>query len=327
PVDNASWNPWELFADDLTGPWSWDFDFPYVVGFYELYSLAEDNAGNNESKSQTAEALVAFTDRVGPPSNTSVGLTGSNLEDVTITWDLSPDDGGGNFMVIGYYVFKGPVFEPTGGLSYPTWDFVPPGVTSYVDIKAGEGDANSYYYNICASDPHDFISCDYVQVSKQTRSLSKGVNLISFPLLVPDESIRTVLQTVQFDKAWTYDSATGEWKHYTAFKPYIGELTSVDRTMGAWVDVTSDCNFTVAGIVPMNTTIQLNAGWNLIGFPSFDLTYTVSDLKAAVSSSRVEGYDPLAPYHLRVLGDVEVLQAGYGYWVWVDTATSYVLNA
>ncbi|MEE9223160.1 MAG: hypothetical protein V3U51_00195, partial [Thermoplasmata archaeon] len=61
---------------------------------------------------------------------------------------------------------------------------------------------------------------------------------------------------------------------------------------------------------------------------SFQQGYTVADLKADVISERVEGFDVISdPYYLRVLGDVEILQAGYGYWVWVDTATSFILNA
>ena len=96
--------------------------------------------------------------------------------------------------------------------------------------------------------------------------------------------------------------------------------------MGLWVNVTGDCNLTVAGVVPVNTIIQLSRGWNLVGFPSFNATYTVSDLKAEVGATRVEGYDSLPPNYLRVLPDAEVPQAGHGYWVRVDTDTVWTVN-
>jgi hypothetical protein len=324
--DNASWIAWESFAVDDTTPWSWDFNFPYVVGFYEFCSIAVDNVGNPEFKTLTAETTVGFADRVTQPSNVSVVLSGSSLEDVTIFWDLSPDDGGGNYMVVGYYVFRGTTYDPIGGWSYPNRTFLPPGTTSYVDVQAGEGDPNSYFYSICASDPLDFIACAYDQVSKFTRQLTQGVNLVSVPLALQDHSIESVLQTVDLDKAWTYDSFSGEWKSYTSFKPYSGDLITLNRTMGVWVDVSNDCNLTVAGIVARNTVIQLYARWNLVGYPSFNATYTTSDLKTAVNSQRVEEYNTSVPYHLKVLGDTEFIQAGYGYWVWVDSSAAWIVT-
>ena len=55
-----------------------------------------------------------------------------------------------------------------------------------------------------------------------------------------------------------------------------------------------------------------------MSFPSFNSSYTVYDLKMDTGALRVEGYDPSPPYHLRVLGDAEVLLAGEGYWVRVE---------
>ncbi|MEE9115654.1 MAG: hypothetical protein V3U09_02010, partial [Thermoplasmata archaeon] len=134
-----------------------------------------------------------------------------------------------------------------------------------------------------------------------------------------DESLETVLQTVTFDRAWFYDPAGKEWRYYARQRPYKTDLDRVDRAMGLWVNVTVDSALTVAGMVPANTTIQLRSGWNLVGFPSFNLTYTVADLKVDVGATRVEGfYAPGLPHCLRVLEDFEVLQVGYAYWVRVE---------
>ncbi|TET79303.1 hypothetical protein E3J38_07385 [candidate division TA06 bacterium] len=131
---------------------------------------------------------------------------------------------------------------------------------------------------------------------------------------------------MEFDKAWTYDSSGGRWKWYTTFKNYRRDLWSVNHTMGLWANVTSECNLTVAGVVPAQTTIHLHKGWNLVSFPSHNASYSVSDLKAEISATRVEGYDPTPPYHLRVLGDAEVLLAGYGYWVKVDIDLDWIVE-
>ncbi len=110
------------------------------------------------------------------------------------------------------------------------------------------------------------------------------------------------------------------------FKPHKGELEEVNTSMGIWVNVTEQSNLTVAGIVPMTTSIYLHAGWILVGFPSFNVTCAVSDLKAYVGSERIEGFDALTPpYFLRAMTDGEVLQAGYGYWVKVPDETTWVI--
>ena len=97
--------------------------------------------------------------------------------------------------------------------------------------------------------------------------------------------------------------------------------------MGIWVNVTQDSNLTVAGVVPTSTTIDLQAGWNLVGFPSFDDNYTVADLKAAVAVERVEGYDGLAPpYFLRAMADGEILKTGFGYWIKTSSDSIWTLN-
>ena len=92
------------------------------------------------------------------------------------------------------------------------------------------------------------------------------------------------------------------------------------------MNVTEASNLTVAGIVPAQTRIELQTGWDLVSFPSFNSSYTVADLKAETGATRVEGFDPAPPYFLRVLGDAEVLRAGYGYWVMVGADTTWTVN-
>jgi hypothetical protein len=272
------------------------------------------------------EACVTPTTTPGAAVILQADLSGSRLENVTVKWDLSSDDGAGQNSVVGYLIYRGNSYD-VNALGYLPIATTPNGTIEFSDNLTGEGDQNSYFYKICAVDLNNLTNCSLNQAGKFTRSLMGGPNLISIPLVQSDENIETVLQTVKWDKAWTYDSLAHNWKSHTTFKPFAGNLTTLNHTKGVWIDVTSDSNLTVAGIVPASTTIELFAGWNLIGFPSFNSTYIASDMKTAVSSSRVEGYDPLVPYHLRVLGDMEVPQAGYGYWIWVDTATVLNLNA
>lgn len=77
---------------------------------------------------------------------------------------------------------------------------------------------------------------------------------------------------------------------------------------------------------PAKTTIHLHKGWNLASFPSFNTSYSVSDLKGEIGGRRVEGYDPAPPNFLRVLGDADVLLAGEAYWVRVAADTEWIVD-
>jgi hypothetical protein len=114
---------------------------------------------------------------------------------------------------------------------------------------------------------------------------------------------------------------------YMTFKPYKGELKTINNKMGVWVNVTVQSNLTVAGIVPMATTVQLRAGWNLLSFPSFDPAYTAGDLKTETGATRVEGFDMTTPqYSLRELTVGDTLQTGYGHWVWVKSDITWTVR-
>jgi hypothetical protein len=300
---------------------SWS-EFAYGSTYFRYFAMCEDRMCTT-SGNQVLQTKGVVQTR--PSRALRVTLSGSELEDVTINWDLSFDDGMGSKSVTGYKIFRSETYDP-GGLGYQLMAFLPNGTSEFIDILAGEGNPDSYFYRVCSVDVNN-TTCAKNQGAKFTRPLSEGPNLVSIPLIQSKDSIGEVLKTLKFDKAWTYDSPATEWETYMTFKPYGGELKTINHTKGIWVNVTGNCNLTVAGLVPQNTSIHLGAGWNLVGFPSFNSTYTVSDLKAAVNSDRVEGFDPSSiPYHLSMPADTEVLQAGYGYWINVPADIDWVLS-
>jgi len=260
-----------------------------------------------------------------PPEILWAALSGENGENVTIAWDLSPDDGQGFDSVLGYEVYREVTYDPQGS-SYELIGSLPNGASTFVDGFAGEGRPDNYFYRVCAVDTDSNTVCSSNQAGKFTRLLARGPNLVSVPLIQSNESTDIVLQTVEFDKAWYYDSSSQEWKWYMKSKEYRRGLWNVNRAMGVWVNVTENSNLTVAGVVPPQTSIHLTEGWNLVSFPSLNSTYTVADLKAEIGATRVEGYDLAPPNFLRVLGDTDILQAGYGYWVRVEADTVWTIT-
>jgi parallel beta-helix repeat protein len=250
-----------------------------------------------------------------PPDLHAAALSGPNSENVTLSWTLSPDDGVGLGSVIGYEVYRNTTFDPDA-LGYQLMTSIPNGTSGFTDTSAGEGDPNNYFYQVCAVDSSGNSTCGERQAGKFTRAVLEGPNLVSIPLIQSDESIEKVLHTVEFDKAWTYDAFRNKWISYMKFKPYRGELKTINNKKGLWINVTEESNLTVAGIVPMMTSIALLPGWNLVGFPSFDANHSVGELKGDTSASSVEGFNASSPpYFLKGLSDSDKLETGYGYWV------------
>ncbi len=331
-------------ADDWSGPEnSWDDGYPSGGNYWSDYTGVDNCSGPNQdicpdpdgigdtpyvidADSQDRYPLMSSVETAypRPPRILGAVLSGPNLQNVTLTWSLSPDDGAGSESVVGYEIYRNVTYEPIGS-GYELIALVPNGTSEFVDNQTGEDGA---YYRVCAVDSYGRLACAVDQAGKYTRRLHGGPQLVSIPLVQSDESIETVLQTVRYDKAWYYDSSSKEWKWSMTFKGYRRGLWRVNHTMGLWVNVTAPSSLTVAGMVPAQTEIRLYNGWNLVSFPSFK-SYTVADLKMETGASRVEGMEtmpPFPPSHLRVLGDADILQTGYGYWVRVDVDTVWVIN-
>ncbi|MEE9115678.1 MAG: NosD domain-containing protein, partial [Thermoplasmata archaeon] len=331
-------------AYDSSDTNQWDNGYPSGGNYwsdyagYDVFSgLNQDTPGSDglgdtpyviDSDSIDRYPLMTPFQLIGPisPFPQSAFLTGRDLENVTLMWALSPDDGQGLKSVVRYNIFRDTGYNPEG-IGYSFLASVPNGTSVIIDVQTGEGNPNNYYYRVCAVDFGNNTRCSNQQLGKITRPLSKGPNLVSIPIIQSDESLQTVLQTLSYDNAWSYDPINQEWKSFMKSKPYGQGLEYVNHTMGIWVNVTEDSNLTVAGVVPTLTTINLQAGWNLVGFPSFDTNYTVADLKAVVLVERIEGFDAFAPpYFLRVMADGNFLQAGFGYWIRVVTETSWTIG-
>ncbi|MBI5000070.1 MAG: right-handed parallel beta-helix repeat-containing protein [Euryarchaeota archaeon] len=63
--NNASWGAWTLFGNDTAFPWSWSFNFTSGQGFYQFYSIAEDNLGATESAPGAPDALCGYDSTPG----------------------------------------------------------------------------------------------------------------------------------------------------------------------------------------------------------------------------------------------------------------------
>ncbi|MFQ5885120.1 MAG: fibronectin type III domain-containing protein, partial [Thermoplasmata archaeon] len=291
---------------------------------YYYQVSAVNNVGEGPRSNET---MVIPTSIPGAPGAFQANLDGKALENVTLTWSLSIDDGGSQNSVINYMIFRGSTFDAYGS-GYELLILLPNGTSEFTDNLVGEGDPNNYFYQVCALDLNYKVNCSENQAGKFTRHLPEGQNLVSIPLIQSDESIEAVLQTVAFGEVWFYDPFSQEWKSSVKSKPYRRSLELINHTIGFWINITEESNLTVAGVVPSTTTIHLKAGWNLVGIPPFVENWSIEYLRALVSVGSVEGFDSSdPPYYLRTLQDSDNLRAGYGYWVWVAEDSVWNLSS
>jgi len=155
-----------------------------------------------------------------------------------------------------------------------------------------------------------------------TLKLKKGWNLISLPVMPGNDSINSVLSSIEgkyvdvaaWNGAWEYRSyAYGDW---------FGELNKIEYGRGYWINMNVDADLIINGKVISKFNADLSKGWNLIGWQ-----YTApAPLSGALSS--IDGkYTDLATwdgewkYHSYAYGDwfgsLSNMEPGRGYWIYV----------
>lgn len=155
-------------------------------------------------------------------------------------------------------------------------------------------------------------------------STDLGWRLVSFPLILADTSSPTVLSSLagSYRIVRAFNPASADpWMAFDPSRP--SDLMFIDNTMAFWIEVTAPGTLNLQGQKPtVSQYVPLREGWNLVGFPSYRTDYTVAMLKADTGATRVEGFDATnLEYRLRVMTNVELLDAGQGYWVYVPADT------
>ncbi len=238
-----------------------------------------------------------------------------------LTWEASADEGvaGG---ATSYAVYAGEAHDADGvGYAY-LGGLAATGSPAYIfdHVGAGDGDPLNHFYYVQANDTMGNGNWSG-QAGKFVRALGAGLQLVSLPLEPADASVATVFQTVDYGQVRQYDAASPDpWRASMPQKP-TNDLAAVDLALGLWVDLIAPADFVVAGLVPAQVTVDLEKGWNLIGYPAL-APGLVGDVLAGVAWSRAEGWDAVGPYHLRVLSAAESMGPGQAYWVYALAAGS-----
>jgi len=310
----------------------WTGTAPWPVGNTCFWVHARDVNGNwgpHESRCTLVQS-TAGTDTL-PPSPavlSAASLIGGTFNDVRVSWDGAPDEGliGGtsayrvmrSTTLTGTYTQVGADIPATGSATY-----------SFTDFGAGDqAPSPTYFYRIRTVDDGGNTADGASRAGKFSLDLPVGVSLVSLPVLQADATLTVVLQTLLAPTpvrgAWTYDGCTGAWSTYSSARP-LGQngLRTIGRGQGVYVDLAAADRFTVAGVLPARTLIQLCGGWNLVSFPSF-ASMTAGQVMSTTGASSILTFDPTAlPGQTRAMAAGDPLLPGRGYWIEVLFATNW----
>ncbi len=107
-IDNASvWGSWQYYKSDGSAPWTWVFNFPHAKGYYQLYSIAVDCAGNTEDPPSSPEydtECAYYSYR--PYSAVNAISPYWHATSLTITGEATDNNGSGLHNVTLYYYYS-----------------------------------------------------------------------------------------------------------------------------------------------------------------------------------------------------------------------------
>jgi len=157
--------------------------------------------------------------------------------------------------------------------------------------------------------------------------LVSGWNLVSLPMLLDDNSTSSAFTSISGNHEDIFSYEANLLQPWKLYNPPIDEIISVDTARGYWIEMTSADTLSLTGGHPLETTIELFEGWNLIGYPSVTSKPVVTALddisgkyslvwqyKASDTSDPWKAFNPSVPASLN---DLKNMEPGYGYWIYM----------
>jgi hypothetical protein len=157
--------------------------------------------------------------------------------------------------------------------------------------------------------------------------LYEGWNLISLPPILENWAPEDVFAPLDgdYDEVQWYDVSDPDdpWKHYRVGKTHGNDLEYIESHMGLWIHMLNDAVFIpdhrdpTTDIMFPGTNIQLEKGWNHVGYPSV-INRDINTALAGVEYDLIQTYDVASGQWLEwdgTSGDLTQMELGRGYWI------------
>jgi len=209
--------------------------------------------------------------------------------------------------------------------------------TSDVDEGAKSGDTIRFFLNeeqypanetgTWTSDgDRNRVDLSFTTSREVVLHLVKGWNLISFNVQPQNVNITDILSPIEGKYVVVRGFKQGA-KTYDPELPEFSDLDEMKPPFGYWIKTTEDVDLSISGPpIPPNTPIQLDQGWNLIGYLPEE-GKSVSEALGGIMDQLIvargfeqgaKTYDPQLPD----FSDLEEMKPGFGYWIKVASAVT-----
>ena len=163
----------------------------------------------------------------------------------------------------------------------------------------------------------------------QSIVLKKGWNWISLNVKNQDMSVRAALASLKSNPGDLIKTLTNNaYSQYSANMSWVGKLDSISLYSGYMINVAHDDTLRVLGQIQRNPVrIQLNKGWNWIGYPmpiNVDLTTYLKNFNPA-DQDIVVSQEEFAQYNAATkswAGSLKFLRPGKGYKLYSNSGIS-----
>ncbi len=189
-----------------------------------------------------------------PTTPGTISVTNITTTSASVSWTASTD----NVGVTSYDVYVNGSLLKTVATNSVSLTGLTENTAYAIKVRATDAAGNNSAFNT-----ESFFTTLQATVT-QTISLVAGWNLISFYVLPTDNSIANVLSSIA-SKVEIVKNNDGFY--YMDIADELQSLTTFEYGQGYLIKTSSAATLSVQGIAPSSTTIQLKAGWNLLGYP------------------------------------------------------------
>ena len=303
---------------------------------------------NNQTDIESAQDVAVTAGSTTLNINAALGTYGS------VSGNVKAYDGTTNLANISVDVYR---FDTT-------WEYFATGTTDTSgnyevfglgteNIRVGFFDPYDQFVSEFYNDELDLASADNIEVNLGATTpninaqlalapdtvninLVSGWNLVSLPLLLDDNSTTSAFATISgnHEDIFSFEAYLAQpWKLYN---PPIDEIISVSTELGYWIEMTAADTLSLTGGHPLETTIDLYEGWNLVGYPSVTSKpvgtvlneisgkYSlVWQYKATDTADPWKAFNPSVPTSLNDLNNME---PGYGYWIYMTEDATLIVE-
>jgi uncharacterized protein (TIGR02145 family) len=153
------------------------------------------------------------------------------------------------------------------------------------------------------------FSCISAFAQNQSIKVEAGWNLLSLPVIVADGRKNSLFPTAISD-AFIYENS---------YQP----KDTLENGFGFWLKFGSAETITITGNIILEDTIEVNAGWNIIGSLTVPVAVnTITSDPSGIITSQFFGYNSAGVYQ-----ETDTIQPGKGYWVKVNENGKIILIA